>query len=158
MFFASNVPIKSELVFSEEASLEKTIEGIFKAKSVFGIKIIRPLKTLLVRMLEANLGFTVVHTVFLMLCKEYNPTEALPVLSYPGLFKYIKKGEQIDFLVAACDVYILLRKYDAAYETIVKAARIEILKTERHIAVYKRLIVLSINQGRKISEFKEVID
>ena len=148
------MPIKSDLAFSEEASLEKTIEGIFKAKSVFGIKIVRPLRTLLLRMLEANLGFTIVHTVFLGICREYNPSEALPVLSYPGLFKYIKKGEQIDFLTTACDIYILLRKYDSAYETIVKAARMEVLKSEKHIAVYKRLIVLSINQGKKISEFK----
>lgn len=99
-----------------------------------------------------------VHTVFLGICKEYKPSEALPVLAYPGLFKHIKKGEQIDFLTTACDIYILLRKYDSAYETILKAARMEVLKSEKHIAIYKRLIVLSINQGKKISEFKDIID
>lgn len=99
-----------------------------------------------------------VHTVFLEICKEYKPSEALPVLAYPGLFKHIKKGEQLEFLTTACDIYILLRKYDSAYETIVKAAKMEVLKSEKHIAIYKRLIVLSINQGRKISEFKEIIE
>jgi hypothetical protein len=127
-----------------------------KAYSVFGIKIISPLKTLLLRMLEANLGFIELHTTFLKICNILSPSDALPILQYPGLFKRMKKTDQMLFLVEACNIYIKLRKYALAYEAIAKAAKVDCTKEGKY-QVYYRLIVLSLNQVKSLSEYSDGI-
>jgi hypothetical protein len=70
-----------------------------KAASNFGIKLIPPLRTLALRILEANLGFLELHTYFVKICRLlWTPADALPVIEYPGMFKHMRRGEQADFL------------------------------------------------------------
>lgn len=92
--------VKQDLSYSEELSLERANEEIIKACTVFGIKLITPLRTLALRVLEGNLGFIDLHTSFLKVCKIFNtPTDALPILEYPGMFKHMRRSEQVEFLV-----------------------------------------------------------
>ncbi len=102
------------------------MEAISKAYATFGIKLVSPLQTLAMRLLEANFGFLQIHTAFLRICRAlFTPADAIPVLEYPAMFKSLRKPAQIDFLLEACDVCIMLQRYAAAYDFIVRAARTE---------------------------------
>lgn len=51
VYFVNNVSIKTELTYLEENSLEKLQEALGKALTVFGIKLLAPLRTLAMRFL-----------------------------------------------------------------------------------------------------------
>ncbi len=56
-------------------------DAFLKGATIYGVKIILPLKTLLLRVLNESIGFIFLHTDFLNLCLKYSvPQEALPIL------------------------------------------------------------------------------
>lgn len=101
------------------------------------------------------MGFTTIHLYFIKICKALlMPNEALPIIDYPGLFKSMDRGEEVDFLATACEVYIDVGRYGEAYGLIRKAAaRLDEKREEFALGVFKKLIVLSIFAGKPLGEF-----
>lgn len=71
----------------------KLEEAFQKGATLYGLKILRPMRVLLLRVLKENLGFISLHVDFLVLCKKFSvPKEALSILDYPGYFKHTSKN------------------------------------------------------------------
>ena len=65
----------------DDRAFEKAKDAFQRGAQNLGVKIILPLRILVQRILNENLGFVDLHIFFLRLCNHYFvPKEALPIL------------------------------------------------------------------------------
>ena len=119
---------------------------------MYGLKIIRPLRILLLRIFNENMGITNLHSLFLKLCNKYFvPKEALPILVYPGLFKNISNKYVVDYLIEGCDIYLKLKEYAKAYDLVVRGNSLDFIDSDKAVKLYERHILLEMLKGGPIS-------
>jgi hypothetical protein len=131
----------------------KRVAGAFeKSSNLYGPKIIRPLKVLLLRVLKEGLGFIDLHVYFLSLCLKFSvPREAIAILEYPALFKHATKTIIAEFAVKGCDIYIKLRKYKEALEQVKSTSDIEFIDSELETKIIMREVILRLALGHSVT-------
>lgn len=104
-------------------------------------------------MLREHLGFTSLHGFFLKTCLKYSvPHQALSILSYPALFKYMPKNKAAEFIIDGCDILIKLNKYSEALELIKRGLEIDLINNDLLLGIISRGIVLMIHFGKQVPE------
>lgn len=149
------------MTLSEESAINGFASEMQKYFLKHGIKLVKPLKRLLIKLLERSLGYTSIFVAFLRICLVLHvPSEALEILEYPTFYKGAKQIGFLPFLLFGIDIYIQLRKYNQAYELATKAVSLFQIASETLFDIAKRYIVLCITLNKPaqfVSQIAQVL-